>query len=82
MSASSRTQRMTRCLLLPLLDRWYVAYHRHAIPNGNGYTRETLLARMEFNAEGSIKPMDTMTAPFKPSDVGEPIVGGKGLPDR
>jgi hypothetical protein len=22
-----------------------------------------------------------MTAPFKPGDVGEPIVNGKGLPD-
>ncbi|MBD8531034.1 family 43 glycosylhydrolase [Massilia sp. CFBP 13647] len=67
---------------VPGTDRWYVAYHRHAIPNGNGYTRETVLARMEFNADGSIKPMDPMTAPFKPGDVGEPIVGGKGLPDR
>jgi beta-xylosidase len=65
---------------VPGTDRWYVAYHRHAIPNGNGYTRETLLARMEFNPDGSIKPMDPMVAPFKPGDKGEPIVNGKGLP--
>lgn len=67
---------------VPGTDRWYVAYHRHAIPGGSGYRRETLLARMRFNPDGSIKPMDPMTAPFRPGDVGEPIVGGKGLPDK
>jgi beta-xylosidase len=58
---------------VPGTDRWYVAYHRHAIPGGNGYKRETCLVRMEFNEDGSIKPMDPMTSPFKPDDVGEPI---------
>ena len=65
---------------VPGTDRWYVAYHRHAIPGGSGYKRETCLARMEFNADGSIKPMDPMVSPFKPGDVGEPIVNGVGLP--
>ncbi len=64
---------------VPGTDRWYVAYHRHAIPGGGGYKRETCLVRMEFNADGSIKPMDPLTSPFKPGDVGEPIVNGKGL---
>lgn len=63
---------------VPGTDRWYVAYHRHAIPRGSGYKRETCLVRMEFHPDGSIKPMDPMTAPFKPGDVGEPIAGGKG----
>jgi beta-xylosidase len=67
---------------VPGTDRWYVAYHRHAIPGGSGYKRETLLARMEFNPDGSIRPMDPMTAPFRPGDVGEPLVHGKGLPDK
>jgi GH43 family beta-xylosidase len=58
---------------VPGTDRWYVAYHRHAIPNGNGYQRETCLVRMEFNPDGTIKPMDPMTSPFKPGEVGEPI---------
>ncbi|WP_229507094.1 family 43 glycosylhydrolase [Pseudoduganella rivuli] len=66
---------------VPGTDRWYVAYHRHAIPDGNGYQRETALVRMEFTADGAIKPMDPMTAPFRPGDVGEPLVNGKGLPD-
>ena len=64
---------------VPGTDRWYVAYHRHAIPGGNGYQRETNLVRMEFNQDGSIKPMDPLTTPFKPGDVGEPIVNGQGL---
>ena len=64
---------------VPGTDRWYVAYHRHAIPNGNGYQRETNLVRMEFGADGGILPMDPMTAPFKPGDAGEPIVNGAGL---
>jgi hypothetical protein len=50
-----------------------VAYHRHAIPNGSGYQRETCLARMEFDADGNIKPMDPMIPAFQPGDVGEPI---------
>ncbi len=69
---------------VPGTDRWYVAYHRHAIPDGSGYQREVCLARMEFHPDGSIKPMDPMVAPFKPGDLGEPIFNGKGreLPHR
>jgi len=58
---------------VPGTDRWYVVYHRHAIPNGSGYQREVCLARMEFDAEGHILPMDPMKTPFKPGDAGEPI---------
>jgi len=64
---------------VPGTDRWYVAYHRHAIPDGSGYKREVCLGRMEFNADGSIQPMDPMTTPFHPGDVGEPILNGKGF---
>jgi len=64
---------------VPGTDRWYVAYHRHALPAGSGYQRETVLVKMEFNPDGSIRPMDPLSVPFKPGDVGEPIVGGKGL---
>jgi Glycosyl hydrolases family 43 len=61
---------------VPGTDRWYVAYHRHAIPGGGGYKRETCLVRMEFDADGSIKPMDPMTTPFHAGDRGEPVVAG------
>lgn len=58
---------------VPGTDRWYVAYHRHAVPGGSGYKRQVCLARMEFNADGTIKPMDPLVAPFQPGDKGEPI---------
>jgi len=67
---------------VPGTDRWYVAYHRHAIPDGNGYRRQTVLAKIRFDADGNILPMDPMQPAFQPGDVGEPIVGGKGQPDR
>ncbi len=63
---------------IPGTDRWYCVYHRHAIPDGSGFKREVCLTRMEFNDDGTIKPMDPMTTPFQPGDVGEPIVNGKG----
>ena len=63
---------------VPGTDRWYVAYHRHALPVGGGYQRQTVLARMEFDAAGNILPMDPLVAPFQPGDPGEPIVDGKG----
>ena len=66
---------------VPGTDRWYVAYHRHAIPGGSGYKREVCLARMEFDADGHILPMDPMVQTFRPGDRGEPIVNGKGLPE-
>ncbi len=65
---------------VPGTDRWYVAYHRHAIPDGNGYRRQTVLAKMTFDAQGNILPMDPMQPAFQPGDIGEPIVGGKGVP--
>jgi beta-xylosidase len=64
---------------VPGTDRWYVAYHRHAIPDGNGYRRQTVLAKMTFDAQGNILPMDPMQPAFQPGDIGEPIVRGKGV---
>ncbi|MEO7038143.1 MAG: family 43 glycosylhydrolase [Polyangiaceae bacterium] len=36
---------------------WYIAYHRFAIPNGDGTHREVCLDRLVFNADGSIAPV-------------------------
>lgn len=58
---------------VPGTDRWYIFYHRHAIPNGNGYLRETCLARMEFDADGRIKPVDPLAPAFPAGSTGEPI---------
>lgn len=63
---------------VPGTDRWYIVYHRHAIPNGNGYTREVCLNRLEFNPDGMIKPVDPLTSAFTPGSVGEPLLNGKG----
>ena len=60
-------------LNIPGTDRWYVAYHRHAIPDGNGYKRQTCLVRMQFDDNDAIKPMDPLSFPFKPGDPGEPL---------
>jgi len=58
---------------VPGTDRWYMVYHRHAIPNGSGYQRETCLARMEFNPDGSIKPIDPLAPVFPTGSFGEPV---------
>ena len=33
---------------VPGTDRWYIVYHRHAVPGGNGFIRETCLSKLEF----------------------------------
>ena len=58
---------------VPGTDRWYIIYHRHAIPDGNGYTRQTCLARMEFDTEGRIQKADPLEVTFPPESKGEPV---------
>ncbi|AZQ33906.1 1,4-beta-xylanase [Streptomyces cyaneochromogenes] len=46
----------------PGTDDWYIVYHRFALngpgrPGGDGMHRETTVDRMEFAADGSIKPV-------------------------
>lgn len=41
----------------PGTDTWYIAYHRFAVPAGNGTNRETTIDRMDFNADGTIRPV-------------------------
>ena len=43
-------------LALPNGD-YYIAYHRFAIPGGDGTHREVCLDRLEFNADGTILPV-------------------------
>jgi beta-xylosidase len=38
---------------------YYIAYHRFAIPNGDGTHREVCLDKLEFNADGTILPVKT-----------------------
>jgi len=58
---------------VPGSDRWYIFYHRHAIPSGNGYLRETCMAQMTFAPDGRIQPVDPLSVAFPSDSVGEPI---------
>jgi arabinoxylan arabinofuranohydrolase len=48
---------------IPGKDEWYIVYHRFNYPNGikmgaaAGYNRELCIDKMEFNADGTIKPV-------------------------
>ncbi|WP_309111292.1 family 43 glycosylhydrolase [Saccharothrix sp.] len=42
---------------VPGTDTWQVAYHRFAVPGGNGTNREVTVDRMTFNADGTIAPI-------------------------
>src|SRR6187549_3509924 len=55
---------------VPGTDRYYILYHRHAIPDGSGYIRETCLSQMEFGPDGRINEVDPL-APTIP-DVSAP----------
>ncbi|MGM0874719.1 MAG: family 43 glycosylhydrolase [Bacillota bacterium] len=60
-------------LNIPNTDQYYIVYHRHAIPDGNGFNREVMIDKMEFNADGTIKQV-------KPTLKGitEPVYVEKG----
>jgi hypothetical protein len=49
---------------------YYIVYHRFAIPNGDGTHRETCIDKLEFNADGTIKPVTVtlagITSPVTP----------------
>jgi beta-xylosidase len=58
---------------IPGTDRWYMIYHRHAIPGGNGFIRETCLSPLHFRDDGSIEPVDVNHPAFSPGSSGEPL---------
>ncbi|WP_058306570.1 family 43 glycosylhydrolase [Gracilibacillus massiliensis] len=42
-------------LNIPDTDDYYIVYHRFSIPDGNGFNREVMIDKMEFNQDGTIK---------------------------
>ncbi|GAA3341706.1 hypothetical protein GCM10020358_34090 [Amorphoplanes nipponensis] len=42
---------------VPGTDDWYIAYHRFAVPGGDGFHRETTIDRLYFDAAGAITPV-------------------------
>ncbi|MFF4059543.1 family 43 glycosylhydrolase [Streptomyces sp. NPDC001668] len=56
---------------VPGTDDWYIVYHRFALngpgkPGGDGMHRETTVDRMEFAADGTIKPVVPTLAGIRP----------------
>ncbi len=67
---------------VPGTDDWYIVYHRHAVPGGNGFIRETCLSKMAFAPSPSggpdiIKPVDVTHLAFPPGSLGEPVPSGR-----
>ncbi len=68
---------------LPGSDEWYIAYHRFAIPGGDGTHRETTIDRLTFAADGSIEPVvPTLTSvdPVTVVHAGPDVSGLEGAP--
>ncbi|WP_405578611.1 family 43 glycosylhydrolase [Streptomyces sp. NBC_01092] len=48
---------------VPNTDDWYIAYHRFALPGGDGTHRETTVDKLEFDSDGLIeKVVPTLTS--------------------
>ncbi|KAL6154951.1 hypothetical protein ACJQWK_00894 [Exserohilum turcicum] len=54
---------------VPRTDDWYIAYHRFAIPNGDGTHRETTIDRVYFDDKGFIKPVVPTLTSVEPEVV-------------
>ncbi|MFI6035093.1 family 43 glycosylhydrolase [Streptomyces sp. NPDC051315] len=66
---------------VPGTDDWYIAYHRFAIPGGDGTHRETTVDRLEFDADGLIeKVVPTLTSvdPVTIAHAGPDATGKEG----
>ncbi|WP_402461516.1 family 43 glycosylhydrolase, partial [Isoptericola aurantiacus] len=55
-------------------DDWYIAYHRFAIPGGDGTHRETTIDRLTFGEDGLIEPVVPTLTSVDPVDLTEPLV--------
>lgn len=58
---------------VPGTDRWYTAYHRHAIPGGSGFKRETCLAEVKFRSDGTILPIDVLSSVHRKEPIRRPV---------
>ncbi len=62
-------------LNVPGTDDWYVAYHRFAIPGGDGMHRETTIDRLEVGEDGLFQPVVPTLSSIDPldADEGQPL---------
>ncbi|WP_084039359.1 family 43 glycosylhydrolase [Demequina sp. NBRC 110053] len=57
-------------LNVPGTDDWYIAYHRFAIPGGNGTNRETTIDRLTFNeTTGLIEKVTPTLGSVDPQEI-------------
>lgn len=66
---------------VPNTDDWYIAYHRFALPGGDGTHRETTVDKLEFGADGLIKkvvPTLTSVDPVTVVHAGPDAAGPEG----
>ncbi|MFL5995205.1 MAG: family 43 glycosylhydrolase, partial [Streptomyces sp.] len=66
---------------VPGTDDWYIAYHRFAIPGGDGMHRETTVDKLEFDSDGLIKkvvPTLTSIDPVSIVHAGGDVDGTEG----
>ncbi|MFI9544102.1 family 43 glycosylhydrolase [Streptomyces sp. NPDC052016] len=66
---------------VPGSDDWYIAYHRFAIPGGDGTHRETTVDKLEFGGDGLIeKVVPTLTSvdPVAIAHAGPDATGKEG----
>ena len=55
---------------MPGTDEWYIAYHRFAIPGGDGFHRETTIDRLYFDPAGMITPVIPTLESIDPRTAG------------
>ena len=60
---------------VPGTDDWYIAYHRFAIPGGNGNNRETTIDKLEFGADGLMRPVVPTLESVAPQTIELPVSG-------
>lgn len=53
-------------LQLPGSDDWVIAYHRHPLGDKDGNHRQLAIEKLEFNADGTIKPVKLTTGGVAP----------------
>ncbi len=54
---------------VPGTDDWYIAYHRFAIPGGDGTHRETTIDRLTIGADGTFQPVTPTLSSVDPETV-------------
>jgi len=62
-------------LNVPGTDDWYIAYHRFAIPDGNGHNREVTIDRLEFGPDGLMQPVTPTLESVAPQRIELPAAG-------